>query len=912
MGQWNLGGQKAEDVDSVAKDLDLILVQELAREEHGWNSFETDNFQWISHRACDQWRGVAVAISLDRFDSIVHKIATKRGIWVVARVRGLGRVVFGALHCHTGVTNQLYQSAVLEFVKACPKKYRHLPLVCGADANEVPPWNTDEHGHVFAGSGSSNLNLLVDEMMGLGASPCGPRPADQLKPTHFPRDATRAGRHIDMIFSRHISASQVCIDGDRRLMIGSDHGLVHGELFCVGGAGRQIWGNDSRPRWVVDSLPDDFLIVEEEDIQKLARHYTKPRFSRAYRDSDEIKEATHAAKLDMQASSWKRVHRLRRTARKKWHSDRRTAIINGDWGEYRALQKEKQRCRGWWGSLLADKSAADLTKEVTDHLSSKMVSEEGATWDEELGRIIKGVKSDAVFVPFTIEEVRTELQHMRCRSAVGPDGISVHLMREIASHDNLQHGFLDLINHIVRTQEHPAVWEKSFLALLAKCKAPAAASDLRPICVSSSFQKLISKLVCSRCLPLVRRGSRISCCGKNRQTADFIGSISRIRDVCKEWCQPLIVCKLDVAGAFDKLDRRKVSSLLLDRLQHKGRPQELKFLLAQLGTHSLIGNVPGGKSIALRPNTGIKQGAPESAELFGLVVDSLLSTLVSHKRWGDFGWPIAQLELDLLFYQDDIFLVETDLARLARRIKAVDRCLGLAGLQLATDKTKIVSNEHYKGCRRVKIAGDEFKIADRGESIKVLGVPFSFDHDASRQAKELIGRTREAFYAHLDILIAPGPWGHKIKLIRTLVESQYSWIAGAVHWGSADLHALNVLQIHACRRAFGLRRIAGEKWHEWNARTSRFIRAWLYHQEVPRWSARVLTLQHTLHGHWARHVECIGDRNVPGPAFRCLMWRSTRWWRAQQQLSPTVAMRHPRRFYASNPERQLAQTHGCH
>ncbi|CAE7219725.1 unnamed protein product [Symbiodinium microadriaticum] len=676
------------------------------------------------------------------------------GLPIVHLINGIGRVILGSLHCHTGVPNAVYQAAVIEFAKACPRKFRHLPLLCGIDANEVPRWNEDEDERAFVESGSSNLNLLVSEMLNIGASACGPRECDRSSPTHFPRDITRAGRHIDMIFSRQANVGSLNIDAERRHVIGSDHALLYGELSTATGRSKHVWGNDSRPRWVVQELPGDFTIVDDDDLQQLAKKYTKPLFSKAYRDNDEIKQAISDAKLDMKPTSWKRVHRLRRAARKQWHDERRTSILNGDWGEYRALQKEKHRCRGWWGSLLAERSALDLTRDVVDHLSSKIVDEKGVNWDDELTSLVQGVTSDGDFVPFTILDVRVELQQMKTRSAVGPGGISVHLLREIASHDTLQYGLLDLINHIVRTQEQPSAWEESFLALLAKCKSPSRPSDLRPICVSSAFHKLISRLVCARCLPLVRRGSRISCCGKGRQSADLVGSISRIRDVTKEWCEPLLLCKLDVAGAFDRIDRRRVAKLLLDRLGGLGCSSELKFLLKQLHTHTLVGNVPGGRTIKLRPNIGIKQGAPESAELFGLVVDSLLTDLVSHPKWTEFGDPFAELGVTLLFYQDDIFLVENDLPKLARRIRAVGRCLQQAGLQLATDKTKIVANEHYKGCRRVRVAQDEFQVAPLGDSLKVLGIPFSLSHDASEQAKVLIGRTREALHAHLDILVA--------------------------------------------------------------------------------------------------------------------------------------------------------------
>ena len=562
--------------------------------------------------------------------------------------------------------------------------------------------------------------------------------------------------------------------------------------------------------------------------------------------------------------------------------------------------------------MLVDRSSKQLTEDVKAHLEGKMVDSNGEKWDDELNHIISGVTLDCPFEPFTCAEVREQLQHMKCASAVGPDGISVHLLREVASHDLHQHGLVDLINHIVRTQEQPNSWGTSFLALLAKCKMPKAASDLRPICVSSAFHKLVSRLVCTRCLPVIRRGSKISCCGKSRQTADLIGSVSRMRDVTKEWGEPLLLCKLDIAGAFDKIDRRRVASLLTSRLQNdkSSHGHELRYLLSQLFTHSLVGQVPGGQEIALSPNIGIKQGAPESAEVFGLVIDSILSDLVEFPKWKTLGGPFEANDLGLLFFQDDIFILEDNMVRLAKRIKIIDRCIGRAGLRLATSKTKIVANCHYKGCRKVQVGEDVFEIANRGDTLRVLGVSFSLSEDASEQAKELIGRTRDALYSHADILRAPGPWMGKINILRSLVESQFAWVGGALHWSSADLHALNVLQVHACRQMFGLRRAGGEQWHEWNARSSRFVRVWLHNRGISRWSTRVLTLQHTLHGHWARQTEQVSNAVMPGQALRALLWRNTEWWRGQQRLSPSVSMRHPRRFYASNPERQLAQSHG--
>ncbi|CAE7637075.1 pol [Symbiodinium sp. CCMP2592] len=906
--QWNLGGQDVTLLDLAAKDANLLFVQEISRDVAGWDDFDTDEFHWVVHRDPRQWRGVAIGFSLDIFDSVLFKIACSRGIWLVARVKGLGRVVLGSLHAHTGTTNAVYQAAIHEFLDACPRRFRHLPLLCGVDANEVPTWIDTADGHLDIGTSSTNLNEMIHGANQLGCKPIPPCLAHRNSPTHFPRDPLRSGRQIDMILNRQINVDSLVIDAERRHVVGSDHAFVYSEIYSQKSS-KATWGNDSRARWVHTSLPT-CEIVDAEDLELLAEKYTRPVQSKAYRDDDEVKNAILHAREVGTSAEWKKVHKLRRSARKRWKINRFSEILKGDWTQYRQLQNEKKRCRGWWGELLADRSSEQLTHDIKCHLEEKMCDADRVNWNDELHEQVSCIEQKGDFRAFTLVDMRTELQSMKCRSAVGPDKIGVHLLREIANHETLCYGLLDLINHIVRTQELPEKWEVSFLALLAKCKSPAGPKDLRPICISSAFQKLISKMVCARAMPVMRRGSRVSCCGRGRQAADLIGCISRMRDSTKEWKLPMLLCKLDVAGAFDRVDRSRVAQLLVQRLAGQSLDAELRYLLLQLREHHLVGAAPGGHPLSLSPNVGIKQGAVESAEIFGLVVDALLMELVECKQWGDFGLPFENLQIDLLFYQDDIFILETEMARLARRIRVVDRCLQRAGLKLAAEKTKIVANQHYRGCRKVRVGDACFEIAPLGEGLKVLGLTFSLSSNQSEQAQELISRTRAAAAAHREILNAPGSWHHKMSILRSLVESQFAWTAGALHWSKDDLNALNLVQLHTCRSAFKIRRLRDESWVSWHSRSLRFVRVWLVNQHFPRWSERVLVLQHTLHGHWARHVEIINGVAHAGAPLRALNWRNMYWWRAQQALSDRVGVRHEGRFYASNTERQLAQCHG--
>ena len=329
-----------------------------------------------------------------------------------------------------------------------------------------------------------------------------------------------------------------------------------------------------------------------------------------------------------------------------------------------------------------------------------MVDPKMHQWDEHLDQIVADVGLEGEFVAFSHlgSLGRASVHEVQERCWPGRHW-GFTCCAQWQAMDELGPQLLALINQIVREQEIPNAWSKSFLALLAKVPEPDKPGDLRPISVSSAFNKLVNRMVCARALPLMRRGSRVSSCGKGRQAADIIGTMSRIRDVVREWRFPALVCKLDVAGAFDRVDRGKVAELLVQRLRGRGVCCELRYLLCQLRTHELCGKVPGGHTLVIAPNNGIKQGAPESAEIFGLVMDAMLGELTNSKQWQALGEAIPQLDVDLMFYQDDVFVLEKELGMLGRRVRVIDKCLQRAGLRLATEKTKIVGKRSIPGCQ---------------------------------------------------------------------------------------------------------------------------------------------------------------------------------------------------------------------
>ena len=248
---------------------DIFFLQEVARDKQGWDEADDDTHHWITFRGADQWRGTAVGIANDIYETTVAKKCTTRGILVLVKLKNRGRVVLGSLHAHTGVTNKIYQAAVDEFLKQTASTWRHYPCIVGTDLNESIKWG--EQGDVVAGS--ANLNYFLTHAGAQGWIPIVPLPAHQNVPTHYPRDTTRVGHQIDAIWTRQIATGAVHIDPEARHRVGTDHALL--TTHVVVQVKPQKWPHDSRARYVVGDLPQ-VPLVDFDDVAQLAREHTKP------------------------------------------------------------------------------------------------------------------------------------------------------------------------------------------------------------------------------------------------------------------------------------------------------------------------------------------------------------------------------------------------------------------------------------------------------------------------------------------------------------------------------------------------------------------------------------------------------------------------------------------------------------
>eukprot|EP00439_Symbiodinium_sp_Y106_P015300 s4950_g2.t1 len=264
-GSWNIAGQSLPKVDLVASSFDLLCIQEMPRGPPGWDDHATDNFVWFSHQGKEQWRGVGIGVAREIFDSITDKTFCERGAaWVVrlknhkrfilaslhcptgareifdsitdktfcergaawvVRLKNHKRFILASLHCPTGVSVTTYQRDVTEFKQALRRWHVDLPVLCGVDVNEVVGWNTEDSADASIRAGAK-IDKTLEVMANLNMRPVAPQMCDRLRPTHYPRDENRAGRHIDAIFSRRVGVTPVVLRPELRVEINTDHALL--------------------------------------------------------------------------------------------------------------------------------------------------------------------------------------------------------------------------------------------------------------------------------------------------------------------------------------------------------------------------------------------------------------------------------------------------------------------------------------------------------------------------------------------------------------------------------------------------------------------------------------------------------------------------------------------------------------
>ncbi|CAE7332048.1 unnamed protein product, partial [Symbiodinium sp. CCMP2456] len=196
--------------------------------------------------------------------------------------------------------------------------------------------------------------------------------------------------------------------------------------------------------------------------------------------------------------------------------------------------------------------------------------------------------------------------------------------------------------------------------------------------------------------------------------------------------QPVAMCDMctEILAGETHPDDWGVSLLaLLPKCQTPSHPKDLRPIAMGSAAMKMMSRlVMGrGKEVAVNANRGIRQGSPESAELFGMIVAHELQSLRLGRRWKCSKAGLKDMPVDVGCFQDDIFLWGDNADKIEKNIQLIAIMLANLGLSLSSDKTCIVTNAHYKGRRTLLADGEIVQFRPLGSSVRVLGVDFDFD-----------------------------------------------------------------------------------------------------------------------------------------------------------------------------------------
>ncbi|CAE7719870.1 unnamed protein product [Symbiodinium necroappetens] len=330
-----------------------------------------------------------------------------------------------------------------------------------------------------------------------------------------------------------------------------------------------------------------------------------------------------------------------------------------------------------------------------------------------------------------LQEANREV-HARLDKLERGDGISHEAAKALLADIQWGGKLAYLLNDMFYTAHIPESIDRGITVLLPKIPCPLEWGDTRPITLSSTLLKWASQLLLARAGGHIRSGSLLQWARAGRQGVELVATIRRVTQMARDW------------GAL--------------------------FWLSILETRTL--NVAIADSITTVPQTnGIRQGSPDSPDLFGAIVARDLQTAISQAptqpRDPKGGPPPPRVGGSFL---DDTYLWSQDRSHLQKVIHNLEGELARDGLHIHPIKTAILYSKPTGG-GTFEIVGETVACSDYRTVISTLGSPITFHDQTAALIAEMSRRSRNAFRKHKQILTARTNIKSRAKAYLTLVRN---------------------------------------------------------------------------------------------------------------------------------------------
>eukprot|EP00253_Pinus_taeda_P023887 PITA_23887 len=294
--------------------------------------------------------------------------------------------------------------------------------------------------------------------------------------------------------------------------------------------------------------------------------------------------------------------------------------------------------------------------------------------------------------PATEEEIIKVVWSMDADKAPGPNGFTVHFYK--ACWHIIKVDLYKMISRFMKKAKVGGGTNSTYLALIPKEINPETFARFRPISLCDASYKILAKLIANRIKPLLKKLISPSQGGfvEGTNITDNVIQVQEIVHSSKQRKEKGMLVKLDMASAFDRVDRSFICKVLMAF----GFSQQFINLI-----NSCIGNpwiallVNGRPTNFFQTQRGIKQGCPLSPSLYILMAESLSRKLAEEKSRGNIPGlkPFHGAEgQNHALFADDTILLGGATTRITRSINAtLNKYCRVSGALINENKTEVYS-----------------------------------------------------------------------------------------------------------------------------------------------------------------------------------------------------------------------------
>jgi hypothetical protein len=417
----------------------------------------------------------------------------------------------------------------------------------------------------------------------------------------------------------------------------------------------------------------------------------------------------------------------------------------------------------------------------------------------------------AVAVP-TTAEVHACIQHLRTQAAAGEDGIPAAVLKA----DPVLAVWLQRVIAVVwRTGRAPVAWKRALVVALHKKGDRSLPGNYRPISLLSIPGKVYAMLIMQR----VREGLDAQLleaqCGfrAKRGTVDAIFTLRQLVGGCHAKQQPLCAAFVDLAKAFDSVNRPALWQVL--RLYRV--PGVLVNLLEDLhtGTQAAV-RMDGALGSWFATQSGVRQGCVIAPLLFNTFMDFVVRRALARVQ-EELGHECGiRIFVDGqprtffgMLYADDLALLSHPLCELRAMLAAMDQVCVELGLAINAGKTEVMCVD-ASGAMQAELAAHPIVLSGGPVTVcsafKYLG---SWLTESPTMDKEVAVRKGKAYAAFNSFA---GLWSNphlrlpdKVACYRVFVLPHMLYAAEGWNVTAAQLKTLEVVHNNCMRRMMGVR-----------------------------------------------------------------------------------------------------------